>query len=133
MKFLPLFQVFFTGFFPFQKRSTNILWRSKRSGFVAQRLWGPYISIHMNLCCCWRTGLCLLGSIKCVLLSMAEDKIIFSRIKWLGDMGDYLLYDPTVKLQYLDLWWRLFPIFFRITRINPVSTFPEDIKCITLI
>ena len=59
-------------------------------------------------------------------------KNIFTIIKWLGDIGDSLLYYPTLKLQCHDLRCKRFPIFFRGARINPVSNVPEDRKCITL-
>ena len=29
--------------------------------------------------------------------------IIFTKIKWLGNMGGYLIYTPTLKLQFLDM------------------------------
>ena len=60
---------------PFQKRSTNRVWSSKWSRFIAWRLGGTDSSIHMELFCV-RMGVCGLGPIIFVLLSMAKDKNI---------------------------------------------------------
>ena len=39
-------------------------------------------------------GLCELGSIICVLLSMAKDKNSFTVIEWVGDMGNIFYITP---------------------------------------
>ena len=85
---------------PFQKRSTKNFWRFKRSGLVSWRLWRPKSSIQFF---CVRMGVYGLGSIRCVLLSMAMDKKYITIIEWIGNRGGSLLYYLTLKLQCLDI------------------------------
>ena len=59
-------------------------------------------------------------------------KIIFSIIKLVGNMGDYIIYYSTLKFHYFDVCCEGIPILFRGTRSNPIPPFPEDRKCIAL-
>ena len=59
--------------FPLQKRSKNRVWSSKRFGFIALTLRGTESSTQIKYFC-RRMGVCVLGSIICVLLSMTKDK-----------------------------------------------------------
>ena len=66
---------------PFQKRITNRVRISKQSGFIAGILGGKESSFH-TFFFHGSMGLCGLDSIRCVLLSMAKDKKIFTIIEW---------------------------------------------------
>ena len=72
-------------------------------------------------------GVCGLGSIRWVLLSMAKDKKIFTIIEWVENRGLSSISPLT------QVFSKVVPIFFRGARSNPVSPFPEDRKFITLI
>ena len=74
---------------PFQKRITNIVWSSKRSGFTAWRRGGPES--------CGKMGLWGLGSIRCVLPSMAKDKEYLHH-NWMGkEYRESIIYQTSLK------------------------------------
>ena len=77
-------------------------------------------------------GVFRLGSIICDLLSMAKDKIVFARIEWARNTAYSLIYYPTLKFNCLDLSCKGIPVFYRVKISNPVYTFIEDRKSITL-
>ena len=68
--------------YPFQKRSTNILWKSKQSGFIARIIWVPDGSIQVEFFH-RRLVVCGLGSIRCSLIYMEKDKKNL-RHNWMG-------------------------------------------------
>ena len=73
---LPLFRVFLPQVAcPFHKNSNNRVWSSK-SWSIAWRLEFTESSIQMKLFC-RSMGVCVLGSIRCFLLSMAINKQYF--------------------------------------------------------
>ena len=112
---------------PFQKSSTNRLWRSKWSWFIAWRIWGTESSIQIQLFH-GRAWVCGPGSIRCVLLSMTKDKKYLCH-NWMGgEYRDSLLYYPTLKFQCLDVCIKGIPILLRGTRSNPLSPFLGDRK-----
>ena len=83
-------------------------------------------------CFCLRIVVCGFEPIGCVLLFMAKNKNLFSGIKWLVNMEGNILYSPKLKFQCLDVCCKGFTNLFRGARSNPISTFTEDIKFITL-
>ena len=81
---------------PYHMRITNIVWGSKQSGFIVWRIGGSDISIQMEFFY-GRMGVCGLGSIICVLLSMIKDKK-YRHHNVLGiQYIDYFLYYPSLK------------------------------------